>query len=129
MNVRMLFCSKVSACGYVVLLTATSEEVSDLLKLINPSYDAFPKLATIEQEITDVGFSECFRRQFQVSTNMCPPFEDEFVEWLAYLQAVSGVDVGVKDVRAALEHEFNDKNNTWIDTRYLIVYRKPQSQK
>jgi len=125
MNVRMLFCSKVSTCGYMVLLTVTPE-ATDMLKLINPSYDAFPKLATIEQEITDVGFSECFRRQFQVSTNVCPPYEDEYVEWLADLHAVSGVDVGLKDVRAALEHEFSDKNNTWIDTRYLIVYRKPQ---
>ena len=122
----MLFCAKVSACGNVVLLTATPE-ATEKLKFFNPSYDAFPQLATIEQEITDVGFSECFRRQFQVSTNVCPPFEEEFVEYEAATQALSSVDVSMRDVRADLERELSEKNNTLSDTRYLIVYRKPLS--
>jgi len=112
-----------------VLLIATSELCHGLMKPINPSYDAFPKVTTYEQEMTEAGFLECLRCPFKVSINMCPPFEDEFVEYLAALQAVSGVDVSVKDVRAAIECEFNDKNNTMSDTRYIIVYRKPQSPK
>jgi len=124
----MLFCYKVSACGYVVLLIA-NPEASECLKLINPSYDAYPELATVEQEINDAGFLECFRRQFQVSINMCPPFEEEFVEYVVATQAQSGVYVDARDVRAILEREFSDKNNTLSDTRYLIVYRKLQSPK
>jgi len=117
--------TKVTACGHVVLLMA-SPEATECLKLINPSYDAYPELATVEQEINDAGFRECFRRQFQVSIDMCPPFEEEFVEFVAATQAQSGVYVDAGDVRAVLEREFGDKSFSFSDTRYLIVYRKPQ---